>query len=180
VLGGDNERLHEEILTAGGIIREGRFSRLNVGTLREALQAADGSEGEPGEPLRTSLVGLWPSLEKPLRQALDARMRNRTENLGKFIAERAAKEAADIAALLNELRRNIEDEIHNPNARDRPLFSLLQAEELDRNRASLMARLDRIPAELEKETQRIGDRYRDPTPRLFPISVSFLVPEPLA
>src|SRR5207244_6695371 len=33
VLGGDNHRLHEEIITAGGALIEGRFSRLNVGEI---------------------------------------------------------------------------------------------------------------------------------------------------
>ena len=40
VLGGDNHRLHEEIITAGGALIEGRFSRLNVGETKAALQAA--------------------------------------------------------------------------------------------------------------------------------------------
>jgi hypothetical protein len=31
VIGEDSHRLHEEIITAGGVIRQGRFSRLNVG-----------------------------------------------------------------------------------------------------------------------------------------------------
>ena len=40
VLGGDNHRLHEEIITAGGALIEGRFSRLNVGETKAALPAA--------------------------------------------------------------------------------------------------------------------------------------------
>ncbi len=58
VIGGDSQRLHEEIITAGGQIREGRFSRF--GSLREmqdALAAAtaeepsDGGEAEAAGPL---------------------------------------------------------------------------------------------------------------------------------
>ena len=40
VLGGDNHRLHEEIIAAGGSLMEGRFRRLNVGETQAALQAA--------------------------------------------------------------------------------------------------------------------------------------------
>ena len=40
VIGGDSQRLHEEIITAGGEIREGRFRRLNVGEVQAALGAA--------------------------------------------------------------------------------------------------------------------------------------------
>ena len=39
VIGGDSHRLHEEIITAGGLLREGRFSRMNVGQVQEALAA---------------------------------------------------------------------------------------------------------------------------------------------
>ena len=40
MLGGDGQRLHEEILTAGGTLREGRFQRMNVGEVSRALEAA--------------------------------------------------------------------------------------------------------------------------------------------
>jgi superfamily II DNA or RNA helicase len=38
VLGGDNHRLHEEVITAGGTFTEGRFSRMNVGETKAALE----------------------------------------------------------------------------------------------------------------------------------------------
>ena len=34
VIGGDSHRLHEEIITAGGFLKEGRFARMNVGAGR--------------------------------------------------------------------------------------------------------------------------------------------------
>ena len=34
VIGGDSHRLHEEIITAGGLLREGRFARMNVGQVK--------------------------------------------------------------------------------------------------------------------------------------------------
>ena len=39
LIGGDSYRLHEELITAGGLIREGRFSRMNVGPVADALAA---------------------------------------------------------------------------------------------------------------------------------------------
>src|SRR5439155_860369 len=39
VLGGDDRRLHEEIVTAGGLLRDGRLSRFNVGQTEAALRA---------------------------------------------------------------------------------------------------------------------------------------------
>jgi hypothetical protein len=37
-----------------------------------------------------------------------------------------------------------------------------------------------LPAELARETDAIRHRYADPQPRLFPVAVTFLVPEGLA
>ena len=34
-----------------------------------------------------------------------------------------------------------------------------------------------IPAEVERETAAIKSRYADPQPRMFPVAVTFLVPE---
>ncbi len=40
MLGGDHQRLHEELIVTGGLLREGRFARLNVGEVQRALAAA--------------------------------------------------------------------------------------------------------------------------------------------
>ena len=45
---------------------------------------------------------------------------------------------------------------------------------------SLQSRVKEIPAEIEKETAAIMARYADPQPRMFPVAVTFLVPERMA
>ncbi|MBP8952841.1 MAG: DISARM system SNF2-like helicase DrmD, partial [Armatimonadetes bacterium] len=112
VIGGDCHRLHEEIITAGGHIREGRFSRMNLGPMQEALEAA--TDEEPSEDVKRRLLQLWPNLEGPLRQALENRMRDRTDGLRKQLEERRDKESADITAILTELRVRIEAELIDP------------------------------------------------------------------
>jgi hypothetical protein len=44
----------------------------------------------------------------------------------------------------------------------------------------LQARADAIPAEIEQETAAIRERFAEPQPRLFPVAVTFLVPERFA
>jgi hypothetical protein len=44
----------------------------------------------------------------------------------------------------------------------------------------MRARLKEIPAEIERETAAIQARYANPQARLFPVAVTFLVPEKLA
>ena len=71
VLGGDNHRLHEEIITAGGALIEGRFSRLNVGDAKAALEAATDIPA-PG-PIEARFQALWPKHRDALLAALEAR-----------------------------------------------------------------------------------------------------------
>ena len=49
VIGGDSHRLHEEIITAGGMLREGRFARMNVGQINDALAAQKPTEPSAGD-----------------------------------------------------------------------------------------------------------------------------------
>jgi len=54
-----------------------------------------------------------------------------------------------------------------------------QIRQLTRNTAALRRRLELIPGEIEAEQAAIRDRFADPQPRLFPVAVTFLVPERL-
>ena len=59
VIGGDRHRLHEEIITAGGLLREGRFVRF--GSLREMQEAlAAATDEEPSAAVQKKLLALWP------------------------------------------------------------------------------------------------------------------------
>jgi len=183
VLSGDNHRLHEEILTAGGQLREGRFSRLNVGEVQRALAAGDQGRELGGVPdaLRTRFADLWPAHETALLAALDARMRDRTSGLQRQLAERAAQEAGAVRAVLTELHKSILAELQDVTGPVQlPLFTDTEREQLERNRRSLEARAAAIPAEIAQEEAAIYARFRDPQPRLFPVAVTYLVPAKLA
>src|SRR5262249_51625600 len=68
VIGGDSQRLHEEIITAGGQIREGRFSRF--GSLREMQDVlAAATAEEPSEAGKKELGHLLLYIAGPLRPA---------------------------------------------------------------------------------------------------------------
>ena len=65
VIGGDSQRLHEEIITAGGPIREGRFSRFgSLKEMQDVLAAA--TDEEPSEAVKRKLLDLWPKMAEPL------------------------------------------------------------------------------------------------------------------
>jgi len=181
VIGGDCHRLHEEIISAGGLLREGRFSRIDrVGQIQGALAAA--LPDEPAPAMKKVLLKLYPKHTAALAKALEARMKDRTSGLQKALAEREKKEAADIEAILTELKRTIEDKIDDPELRQMTFegWEDPEREQLERNMNALRERVRQIPEEIKRETASVRARFANPQPRMFPVAVTFLVPERLA
>lgn len=178
ILGADHQRLHEELIAAGGLLREGRFVRMNVGETQRALAAA--TEQAVPTPMQQRLAALWPQHESALLSAMQARMRERSESLHKVLSDRAAKEVADSTMVLNELRHAILMELDEPAAQQLSLFTDPEREQFQRNVDALRSRAAAIPAEIDAETRVIQSRYADPHPRMFPVGITFLVPERLA
>jgi superfamily II DNA or RNA helicase len=175
VIGGDNHRLHEEVITAGGLLKEGRYSRLNLAELDKLLAA--GTNDRALEPMQKQLLEMWEQFASPLAQSLEARMKDRTSGLQKKLSERADKEADDIKAILIELKKAIDKQLDEPEYEQLALFSDPEKEQFERNRDFLRARSKAIPEEIERETTAIRSRYADPQSRMFPVAVTFLVPE---
>lgn len=178
VVGGARTRLHEEIISAGGLIRDGRFRRMNVGEVQGALAAA--VDVEPSQGTKERLTSVWPAVREPLVNALEARRRDRLSGLESLLERRRAKETDDITSILGELEAIITAELGAPRMEQLELFSPAEREQYSRNVSALRARLAQIPGELQAETEAIAARYADPQARLFPVAVTFLVPERLA
>jgi superfamily II DNA helicase RecQ len=178
VLGGDQQRIHEQVIAAGGRLERGRFARMNVGEVEAALAAA--GEAAPAEAVRRQFQEIWATVHEPLTRALEARMQNLAEGLAKKLHERATKEADDIRRILEELARAIRAELDAAAPRQMELWADTERQQRERDRVDLRTRLDEIPPEIERERALVVKRYADCRPRLFPIAVSFIVPERLA
>ncbi len=109
-------------------------------------------------------------------------MRERTDGLHKFLAERAEKETRDIVAILEELRTTILNELRQPEVQQLELtgFSTAEREQFERNMSALAERATHIDAEIVQEQAAIRQRFANPQPRLFPVSITYLVPERIA
>ena len=71
-----------------------------------------------------------------------------------------------------------DDELNLPSSPE--ARGWLETGDLDHRGHQLQDDLPRvIPAEIERETVAIKSRYADPQPRMFPVAVTFLVPEKL-
>jgi superfamily II DNA/RNA helicase len=180
VIGGDRHRLHEEIIQAGGVLREGRFAAMNVGETERALAAA--LPEAPPASMRQTLLALYPKHRDALARAIEARMRDRTSGLQKLLAERRDKEVADIRKILEELRRLIAEKVDDPGLKQMTFegWGDPEREQLERNMDALRARLREIPAEIDRETAAAAARFSNLQPRLFPVAVTFLIPRRLA
>ncbi|MBI4860169.1 MAG: hypothetical protein HY815_07875 [Candidatus Riflebacteria bacterium] len=79
VIGGTSHRLHEELITAGGLIRGDRFARMNRGELEAALTGA--GFGEPGEAFERWAAGRWEQHRPSLEAASEQEERLRQEGI---------------------------------------------------------------------------------------------------
>ncbi|MGB1252181.1 MAG: DISARM system SNF2-like helicase DrmD [Candidatus Promineifilaceae bacterium] len=183
ITGGDNQRLHEELIVAGGTVTHNAprpFRRITA--LRDLDNIVAHFEDEPLSTAHRELYQrLWPKLKTPLFDSLN---RRGTELMGRYeerLIERAEKQSQEIEAVLNDLKRTIEQELA---VNDRPQqlelrftdWSENERQQLRKDYSALRTRLDAIPAEIKQEKKRIIDRVLSPTPRLFPISVVFINP----
>jgi hypothetical protein len=148
--------------------------------MSSALAAA--TDHEPSATVQQKLLDLWPSHVETLQQALEARMRERTAGLQKALADRAEKEATDIRTILTELQKAIQDQLTDPFFAQGflPGLAPTEREQFERNMDALRARVQTIPEEMERETAAIKARFADPQPRMFPVAVTYLIPEKLA
>lgn len=174
VLGGTHQKLHEELITAGGFIQEGRFRRMNVSELSKAIEHA--TDKAPPKAMEASLRDLWSSLHGPLRDAMKARTSDRTANLDRMLAELAESQKRGVEQVLTELKASLEQDLAMPDQ----LELDLGLSDQDRFEEALRKRLAQIPAEIAAELAQIDRRFEGPTARVFPVAVAFLVPESLA
>jgi|APCry1669189070_1035195.scaffolds.fasta_scaffold00023_5 superfamily II DNA or RNA helicase len=182
VIGGDRYRLHEEIVTAGGEILDrslepSRFRRLSAERVTELLGALSGRDVP--EAAKTWLrEKVWPDLRAPLETALAERREVRERQLSRELERRREREARDMEAVLRELERTIRAQVEaGPRYEQLTLFSAGEREQYDRDLDALRMRLAQIPAEIDRETAAIRDRFRSVQARLFPVALLFCIPE---
>lgn len=181
VIGGDSHRLHEELIAAGGSIRSEKWAeRLNQSELETALSSL--SSKEPSAKVKEALLALYPKLTKQLGTSLAARLKERETGISKQLTARAEKEAQDITFILTELKKAIESELEDPLyvQPSLPGMSSVEEEQLERNKDAMRVRAKEIPEEIIRETTAIKARFADPQARMFPVAVTFLVPEKMS
>jgi superfamily II DNA or RNA helicase len=178
VTGGDAHRLHEEVVRAGGVLRDGRFRR--VDTLRELDELlAKATNRAAGEAAHRQIERLWPEIQAGLARAVQARAQERAESLANTLARQRDADIETVTRILSDLRTSIAAKLREVEQDQEQLTLGLDAPERDQWRRdvdALKRRLERIPDEIVRETEAMRRRYSDPVPRPFPAAVTVLVP----
>jgi superfamily II DNA or RNA helicase len=179
ITGGDGRRLHEEVISAGGHVRDtGRFVRID--TLKELSAAlAAPTTATVDTTLEQALEAIWPQVRDPLYSALEARARTRFDSLARTLAQASERERTDIATLLTELQATIRGELDRLTPQMEQLtldFDQAEKAQVRADLTALRTRLDAIPEEIVREQALIDARYAAPHPLMFPAAVSILIP----
>jgi len=179
VTGAAGWRLHEQVITAGGWLREGRFA--SFGTVREtdvAVAAARGSTRAVPAEMAERLAAFLPKVSEGLVRALERRRDDRQAGVRRMLRDNAAREADAAGQTLTELAAAIRSALDADPHEQLSLFELSQEErqQLDRDVDALQRRLERIPADIEAARVAVTRRYADPVARFFPVAVEFLIP----
>lgn len=112
LLGGDHQRLHEELLVAGVHLYEnGNAEPISEETLKKAQAALSPQDRLAPETTCRNLAARWEQVQPILERALQERKAERVHSLQRTLADRAAKEQDDIRKILSELKRQIQQEL---------------------------------------------------------------------
>jgi hypothetical protein len=171
VLGKTMKRLHEELLVAGGKIVENKWIRFNETELKKIVDNL--AHGRGSDRIIANVRTMWPNLEPILRRTLEARMKERTETLHSRIQRKRDAEKAEVEKILLELRTQLQQGLEKPDQLE------LDFGELDRADYSnlLRHRIAQIPEEIKREHAALDERYAEPTPRLFPLAITIVLPK---
>jgi len=185
IMGSDGYRLHEQLFTAGGRLggRAG-FARLNVGETQAAL-AARGDEQLPFHH-QEEIADAWERLRDPVFAAMNARAAELHDRMMRMLAERATTEEASLRAVMMQLHAAISRELEaaeNGRSEQLSLFDSTNSGErgqVNSDLAALARRLEEIPDEIARESERLRRRYEAPQDIAFPAALTFLVPRRFA
>lgn len=182
LIGADGKRLHEELVPAGGVLRDGSFTRLGVGDLATSLDTALGPDANPvraSDGTQHSVMDAWPRVSRNLSAAIDARAKERQDSLERALGRRQKEEETRTTALLDAFKIALTNAIAAEDDPQQLSFADLEPDErqqLTADRAAWQERLDKLPREREEELARIAERYSQVEFFTFPAAVVHLVP----
>lgn len=178
ITGAGGHRLHEELVVVGGRLRKGRFARFDTLSEVAAFVELGGNAVDVSDEI-DPLLEWWSDVVEPgIDAALTARADAVQESTLKGLRTRAEEEAAGVRETLNDLKRQITDDLdrlEDQRAQQLDLFSEPERQQSQQDLDALRRRVEEIPAEIEREVAAVNQRYADPEPHIFPAAISVLI-----
>ncbi|MFD4696703.1 DISARM system SNF2-like helicase DrmD [Streptomyces niveus] len=181
ITGSGGARLHEEVITAGGLVEGGTLTVAKKEDVEGWLAAA--TDDMPPEGVREELTTLWPgNLDDRLSRAVNTQANRRFRALRTVLAKRCDEEVDGMRAVLEDLGRSIRERLDDTGHwQQESLFDIDdERHQLRADREALAERWKALPRVIEAEAAALRRRWAEPTPRWFPVSVTFLVPRSVA
>ena len=185
LVGKDGIRLHEEILYAGGWLREdGTFRRVDSlsavsGMLDRALTR--GTAAAPA--IQARLAAQWARARSGLVTAIERRTEERLASLTAKLAARQEAERRVIITGAARFEATLRRALAESEVEEDALFSVVEGRgdereiaQWRRDRENWQVKLDALTAKRDRELARVAARYAEITPHGFPVAVIFAVP----
>ena len=179
ITGADGARLHEQVVEAAGVVRNGRYRRLTVGDTAEALRLRS---NEAVKGVDDQIVSLWAKIEDQASQALTVRAKDVAKQKERALEQRRDKEIAGELAMGNELVASIRQAIDDL---DKPDYLQLsfggvgseEKQQFELDLEALRRRVTEIPDEIQRHAEILKKRYQTKGTRVFPVAITFVVPD---
>ncbi|MBA8792840.1 superfamily II DNA or RNA helicase [Friedmanniella endophytica] len=182
LVGTDGSRLHEEVILAARAVPEtGRPRRIEVEERRfDELRRVVEDALDPDRCLPVSRTDAqafaeqWPTLSDQLVGDVAARAAVRKAALQRDLERRKEDDLRRVDAMTEQLRRLLTDALSESPAEYQPTLDELdepQRDQLARDRAAWVARLDGLDAENERERAAVTHRYESVRELTFPVAV---------
>lgn len=178
IVGGDGQRLHEEVFAAGGTIdSQNRWERLGQQRLESVLNEALDAEfvGVDAEAVE-EVAADWDRIKVRVQAAYEARAGERFTSLSRALQKKETADTRRITEVLTQLEAQIEAALGDARPEQMELWDATERDQYRIDRAAWQARLREIPDEIERETANIASRYANLTSHVFPAAVVIAIP----
>jgi superfamily II DNA or RNA helicase len=186
LVGKDGIRLHEEILYAGGWVREdGTFRRVDsLSAVSSMLDRALTTGTAAAPAIQARLAGQWGKAQSGLIAAIDHR---KAERLASLTSKLKAREEADLKAITVSTERfeaTLKRALSEGETEEEALFSVVEGRgdereiaQWRRDRENWDKRLRELTSKRDAELARVESRYANQADHSFPVAVIFAVPK---
>lgn len=176
MLGATHQRLHEELLIAGGFLNEGQFTLASDDAALERL-LLEATDKEPVQHRLATLQTLYETHRNALHKALVTRVQRRAQTLETLLEKQKTEACAKVNRIFDDLEASLHAKLAEPTfAKQLDLFEGEVKDQLQADHQALLRRKKGLPKERDRELALARSRYEGLSVRYFPVAITWLLP----